>query len=62
MSNYIQAHDGDWFRPQRKDFKLACCDCGLVHTINFRIINRHIELQFIRDKRSTAAVRRKKKQ
>lgn len=53
---------GSWVRPVRKDYKLACCDCGLVHTINFRLIKQgkktFIEYQPFRDERATGQKRR----
>jgi len=27
----------DWIRPIRKNYKMACCDCNLVHDLDFRI-------------------------
>lgn len=61
MSGYgdIDLEDGDWVRPLKRGFKLTCCDCHLVHTVNFRVNNGHPELQLTRDKRATAAQRRK---
>ena len=46
---YDQIHDGDTVTPVMHGYRWKCCDCGLVHTLNFKIINypnnRH-ELQF----------------
>lgn len=28
----------DWEAPIQKGYKMACCDCGLVHDIDFRIV------------------------
>lgn len=28
----------DWIRPRTTNYHMECCDCGLVHTINFRAI------------------------
>ena len=28
----------DWIRPVMNKYHMMCCDCGLVHTINFRAI------------------------
>lgn len=27
-----------WIRPVMTGYHLSCCDCGLVHTINFQAI------------------------
>ncbi len=58
---YPVVTDGDWIRPKRRGFKLACCDCSLVHTINFRVRKGVLEFQPARDNRATAAMRRAKK-
>jgi hypothetical protein len=26
-----------WITPKMTNYKLKCCDCGLVHQINFRV-------------------------
>lgn len=31
--------DGDWVRPEMSGFKLKCCDCGLVHNVDFAIVD-----------------------
>jgi hypothetical protein len=49
---------GEWIRPIRRGYKLACCDCGLVHVINFRVRKRHVEFQTKRDDRATGQIRR----
>jgi hypothetical protein len=54
---YRQIDDGEWFRPG-KDHKNICCACGLAHKINLHIRDGHIEIQFVRDARATAAARR----
>lgn len=53
----------DWVWPVRRGFKLACCDCGLVHLIDFKIAKGarrklFIGMKFDRDERATAAMRR----
>lgn len=52
-------------RPVKRGYKLACCDCGLVHRIDFAHIpygrGRKIVFRAFRDERATAAVRREKK-
>lgn len=57
---YTQAKDGDWIQPIRRGYKMACCDCGLVHVLNFRIRNGKIQFQPRRDNRATAQRRRNK--
>ena len=54
--------EGEWVQPVRHGYKMSCCDCGLVHRINFRLVKNRsgatIQFQVFRDNRSTAAVRR----
>jgi hypothetical protein len=54
---YQHIEDGKWFRPG-KDHKNICCDCGLGHRVNLRTREGQIEIQFVRDHRTTAAARR----
>lgn len=35
---YDDVLDGEWVRPKRRGYKMKCCDCGLVHRFNFRIV------------------------
>lgn len=58
---YQQQKDGDWIRPVRKEYRLVCCDCGVVHRLNFRVRKRHIEFQAFRDDRATGQIRRNKR-
>lgn len=55
---YPVLSDGDWIRPVRKGFKLGCCDCGLVHTVNFKVVKGVLHMQMTRNKRATAQKRR----
>lgn len=48
----------EWQRPIRRGYKMCCCDCGLVHDVDFRVIKRRAEFRVRRNNRSTAAVRR----
>lgn len=56
---------GAWVQPVPRGYKLRCCDCGLVHTMDFRVIKwaggARTKVQFRvrdRDERATAAIRR----
>ncbi len=53
-------NDGQWHRPVMKNHKLACCDCGLVHTMNYRIVGNKIEFKAERDEKLTRSLRRRK--
>lgn len=63
MPKYPEAEEGEWITPQRRNWKLACCDCGLVHTLNFRLVKtlnggNTIQFQVFRDNRATGQIRR----
>lgn len=62
---YNKVEDGEWVRPVMKKYKMACCDCGLVHVIDFKVIRwgrgHKVLLKASRHNRATAAVRREKK-
>lgn len=56
----VEGDDGwsDWIHPL-PGYKFSCCDCGLVHNLEFRIddLNR-VNFRAQRNKRSTSQVRR----
>jgi len=37
---YRQQYEGEWVYPRRKRYFMRCCDCGLVHIINFKLVKR----------------------
>ena len=53
-----------WLTPRMKGYRMACCDCNLVHEIVFRVVKhgRGHKVQFAarRHIRATAAKRRGK--
>lgn len=57
---YEEPEAGEWVFPRRKGYKLRCCDCGLVHRVDFKLEGKHILFRVFRDNRATAAVRRYK--
>ena len=64
---YPPAKNDEWIHPLRTRFKMACCDCGLVHTMKFKIVNdakgrpRRIVFSARRAQRETTAMRRGKR-
>ena len=49
---------GEWTRPRTRNFREQCCDCGLIHRLDFRIVDSRVEFRTRRDDRATAAARR----
>lgn len=58
---YLQLDSDEWFQPTHKDFKMACCDCQLVHDMKFRWKDGHFQFKATRNERATAAMRRHKR-
>jgi hypothetical protein len=62
MAKYTEPQAGEWVQPVRKGYKMACCDCGLVHNLDFRIVEtkrgKFIQFRAFRNERSTALMRR----
>ena len=61
MTAYTRPKNGEWVQPIRKGYRMACCDCGLVHTMDFRVHNGAIQFRASRNERSTAAMRRERR-
>jgi hypothetical protein len=55
---YERPMAGEWVQPVRKGYKMACCDCGLVHRMDFRILNGRAQFRVWRNERATALMRR----
>lgn len=56
--------DGEWVAPRRKGYKMMCCDCNLVHNLDFKLIKhargKRIIFRAWRNEASTALARRRK--
>ena len=37
---YEEPEAGEWVSPIRRGYKMQCCDCGLVHKMDFRCVWR----------------------
>jgi hypothetical protein len=59
---YIDETEGRWIFPKRKGYLMRCCDCGLVHRLDFRLNGKHIEFRIFREEGRTGQVRRWMKQ
>jgi len=55
---YRPVDDDVWFRAPKW---IACCDCGLVHRIEFRRSGRRLMIRVRRDRRRTGQNRRWRK-
>ena len=50
---------GEWTRPRLRNFREQCCDCGLIHRLDFRLVDGRIEFRTRRAGRAPAAARRR---
>jgi hypothetical protein len=58
---YKQRQDGEGFEvPLGQVYRIACCDCGLVHDFVFVYEDGALGVAAKRNNRATAARRRKK--
>jgi len=49
-----------WVQPVMKGYLMGCCDCGLVHRLDFRIINgKKVQFKADRARNYTARLRKK---
>lgn len=55
--SYPEPESGEWVRPARI-YHMMCCDCGLVHKIEFRSIKNRVHFRVWRANRRTGQVRR----
>ena len=61
--HYDRYEAGEWVQPTPRGYRLACCDCGLVHRMDFRVVQSAdgrrpaVQVRFFRHARATAAIR-----
>ena len=46
---------------RRSDFRMKCCDCGLVHRMRFNVRDEWLIIRAVREARSKAQRRREEK-
>ena len=51
-------YNGEWVTPVRNGYRMMCCDCGLVHEMDFRVKGGRIQFRVRRNERATMASRR----
>ena len=54
-----QITDGEWVKSGKFTHH-ECCDCGLVHKIDFKLIDGELHEQWIRDEKETRKARKRK--
>ena len=57
---YSQIKDGEWFMPVHRKHKEMCCDCGLVHTTDYKVDEKgNIWIRSTQDPKATASARKR---
>ena len=60
-SGYYHVTDGEWIQVPKRGYKEQCCDCGLIHRLNFKVDDEGgIHIQTFRDSRATGGARKNK--
>jgi hypothetical protein len=55
---YPQLTDRQWVNPVMRGYRIMCCDCQLVHTLDFKVAKDGVRFRATRHPRATAAARR----
>ena len=62
---YKPVTEGEWLAPIMRGYRIKCCDCHLVHAIDFKVTHRgrghDVWIRIRRLNRATAAARRGRK-
>jgi hypothetical protein len=58
MKLYPEVNANEWVQPVKKNYKMACCDCGLIHEMDFRIVKNRVQFRARRNNRATGQFRR----
>jgi len=58
MPRYDEPEEGEWVQPVEEGYKMACCDCGKVHKVDFRVVDGRAQFRMFDAPRSTGQIRR----
>ena len=61
MPRYPSVTTDDWIQPARRGYRMMCCDCGLVHELDFRIVRSRVQIRARRNNRATGAARSRRR-
>ena len=45
------------WRPLHRDYSITCCDCGLAHRFQIRVVNGKVQWRAKKDKEATKLAR-----
>lgn len=58
--DYKKIKDGALVTPKLKGYKMGCCDCGLVHRIDFEVTPKgRVKFRAYRDQIATKKLRKR---
>jgi len=55
---YPYAEEGAWHVLRWRAHRFVCCDCGLLHVLDFRVVGKQLQMRAFRDQRATGQLRR----
>jgi hypothetical protein len=58
VKRYKHVKAGEWQQPILKGYLLRCCDCALVHKMEFRVVDGKIQFRAWRAERETKRIRK----
>ena len=58
MKLYPKVNSNEWVQPITNGYKMACCDCGLIHEMDFNIVKNRVQFRARRNNRATGQFRR----
>ena len=58
---FKQVRAGEWVIPRMSNYKVECCDCGLIHTMDFLVIHEETHVPLNSCKVMFRAYRKEKK-
>jgi hypothetical protein len=58
---YKKVKSADWQQPVKRGYLQACCDCCLVHRVDFRIYKGRVQFRCWRADRLTAKLRKEQR-
>lgn len=66
MTEYEKPEAGEWVKPKKRGYLMACCDCGLVHRMDFDYVKDsigriRIGFRAWRDEKETRKLRKAKR-
>lgn len=54
----VQLNDGEWVETNAFDSLIVCCDCGLSHRLQFKLVDGKLYERWTRDPAETRRQRR----